>query len=374
MNAVGRAWWQLAADRILGTQRRSRFALRLWFVALSVYLVGAGVLAVLSQLDVVRPDVALALSMFMAAGVIVFYVLLRTSIVRLLSDRTLFVAQCIHALMCASAAYAITGPTRASALMIVILILVFTMFSMNTAVQRWVAACAVAMLGATMAVMSEIEPARYPPLYEAIHFMSLLTVTLAITVLATQLTSLRERVRDQKAELEIALQRIQALATRDELTGLMNRRHMQDVMMHEHQRCMRSGQPFCIAVLDLDNFKMVNDRYGHPAGDAVLRAFARDATAAIRIADVLARWGGEEFLLLMTDTRASLARQGVERVRDRISSLRVRVDSGTLLELTVSVGVTEHRPGEPLAETIARADRALYAAKAEGRDRVVMHE
>ncbi len=146
---------------------------------------------------------------------------------------------------------------------------------------------------------------------------------------------------------------------------------MQALIELEQARSSRAGQSFCLAVLDIDRFKVINDAHGHPAGDRVLRSFAREAAAVLRGADVLARWGGEEFLLLMPDTRATAARLGVERLRSRVETLRIDADDGESLAFTLSAGVVEQLAGESVADTIARADRALYRAKKQGRNCVV---
>jgi diguanylate cyclase (GGDEF)-like protein len=268
-------------------------------------------------------------------------------------------------------AYAIVGPGRGAVFPTPIVVLMFGMYSLRPRTVRRVAWFAVFAFGATMAAMALRKPAVYPPRIELVHFFVLSAMLLAVAMLAGQLSTLRERLRSQKAELAKALERIQDLATRDELTGLINRRYMQEVLQLEHQRCMRSGHPFCVVMIDLDHFKRINDTHGHAAGDEVLRAFSAEARAVIRISDVLSRWGGEEFLLLMTDTRAWLARQGVERLRERVAALRPAA-GGTTLQVTFSAGLVEHRAGEAIDDTIARADQAVYAAKAQGRNRVVV--
>jgi diguanylate cyclase (GGDEF)-like protein len=157
---------------------------------------------------------------------------------------------------------------------------------------------------------------------------------------------------------------------RDELTGLINRRHMLELLEQERQRCVRSGRTFCVAMIDIDRFKDVNDRYGHAAGDEVLQRLAREALSAVRVADVLARWGGDEFVLLLSDARLQLARGGVERVRQRIEAVSLRVGEQAL-QVTISAGLAEHIAGESVATALARADAALYEAKAQGRNRTV---
>jgi diguanylate cyclase (GGDEF)-like protein len=146
---------------------------------------------------------------------------------------------------------------------------------------------------------------------------------------------------------------------------------MLELLEQERQRCVRSGRTFCVALIDIDRFKEVNDAAGHGAGDEVLRAFTRESLAVVRVADVLARWGGDEFVLLLTDARAPLARAGLERLRERVASVVIRA-GGRDLRVTVSMGMTEHIAGESVAQALDRADRALYEAKAAGRNRVAV--
>jgi diguanylate cyclase len=166
----------------------------------------------------------------------------------------------------------------------------------------------------------------------------------------------------------VALERIQHLAARDLLTGLPNRRHAQEMLDLEARRSQRSGAPFAAALIDLDHFKRINDVRGHPAGDEVLRQFAEEFQRSVRVNDIAARWGGEEFILLMPDTAETGACLVVERLRHRTEALRVRAGSAEV-RFTLSAGVTQQVPGESTADTVSRADLALYQAKQGGRNR-----
>jgi diguanylate cyclase (GGDEF)-like protein len=203
------------------------------------------------------------------------------------------------------------------------------------------------------------------------HFIMIAIRVPAIAVLAGQLSRLRDRLRRQKKDIAIALARIQELATRDELTGLINRRHMLELMEQERQRGVRSGQSFCIAVIDIDDFHEINDKHGHAFADQLLRRFANEALNVIRISDLLCRWNGKEFLLMLSNTRSSLGRVSVERLHERIKALSVEVQ-GAALHMSFSAGVTEHRAGETVAETVQRAEQALLSAKTGGHNRVVL--
>jgi diguanylate cyclase (GGDEF)-like protein len=157
-------------------------------------------------------------------------------------------------------------------------------------------------------------------------------------------------------------------ASTDSLTGLANRRSGRKALEREVQRASRYGRPLSVLLFDLDRFKAVNDRYGHPAGDRVLRAIAQAATKAVRDTDQVVRWGGEEFLVICAETGRAEASRLAERLRRRIARLHhVR----RKLAVTASFGVTTFAPGEDSAALAERADQALYRAKRGGRNRVV---
>ena len=158
----------------------------------------------------------------------------------------------------------------------------------------------------------------------------------------------------------------------DALTGLRNRRSFLEAWEEALQRSRRSGKPMSLVLGDLDHFKRINDTHGHACGDAVLRAVAQAIRDSVRAQDVVSRWGGEEFMLLLPDTDLAGARHVAESTRLAIKALRVE-HAGSSFEVTLSLGVCEHRPERSMEENIAEADAALYQAKQEGRDRVVAH-
>lgn len=157
----------------------------------------------------------------------------------------------------------------------------------------------------------------------------------------------------------------------DALTGLWNRRGFLEASDGALVRSKRSGKPISIALGDLDLFKEVNDSLGHAAGDVVLKAVAEAIRASVRAQDVAARWGGEEFILLLPDTPKEGALHVAESLRRAIAALPIEAQ-GQEVKVTLSLGVAEHWPGRNLEETIAHADAALYQAKEEGRNRVVV--
>ncbi|MBX3705636.1 MAG: diguanylate cyclase [Pseudomonadales bacterium] len=200
------------------------------------------------------------------------------------------------------------------------------------------------------------------------------------TVLETGRTStpctvlvLRDITERRAAEDELlrVKQEMETLAHTDPLTGLSNRRYFMQRLHEEIERARRHGHPLSVALLDLDHFKIINDTFGHDAGDQVLRAVARTIFGVKRSSDVAARFGGEEFALLLPETDPAGAARVAERLREAIESLLVPRPAGAPLSVTTSIGVaTLHSPEAGLDNLLIRADRALYDAKRAGRNRV----
>jgi len=162
--------------------------------------------------------------------------------------------------------------------------------------------------------------------------------------------------------------RLEYLARIDKLTGIANRRELETVLELEGKRAQRYGRPLSIAMADLDFFKRVNDTWGHPEGDRILRKFAEMMEKKIRSTDTVGRWGGEEFLLILPET----GHKGAYLLVEQIRTLLMETDLSPVKDLTVSFGVGEWKPGETLEELFSRTDKALYAAKNAGRNRAVV--
>ena len=304
-------------------------------------------------------------------GMGLFFVLIRSGGSRLWSEPSLTVPQMLFALTSGVLAYMLLGAGRGAVFPVVMVVLMFGMFVVTPKQMRWLSAYAVLLFGAAMVFMAVSNPRAYPLAIELGHFLLVATMMPAMSLLAGRLSRMRHRSRLQRAELAQALARLREHTTRDELTGLVNKRHMQELMEQEHQRCIRSGQSFCLAMMDIDRFKPVNEAHGYTVGDAVLRAVAQEALRHVRLSDVLCRWGGEEFVLMMSDTRAALARGGLERLHQKVGALRI-LHGTAAVGVTLSAGLAEHHAGETVAQTLERAERALADAKAQGRDRVAV--
>ena len=157
----------------------------------------------------------------------------------------------------------------------------------------------------------------------------------------------------------------------DPLTGAYNRRKGDSLIATELSRRARDGRTFAVLMLDVDHFKSVNDRFGHLAGDAVLCALVKVCHSTLRTIDMVVRWGGEEFLLLLPDTDATGARYAAERVRAALAATEIAQPRGAGIHFTVSIGIALPT-SDIVSELIGLADAALYAAKRAGRDRVML--
>jgi diguanylate cyclase (GGDEF)-like protein/PAS domain S-box-containing protein len=174
-------------------------------------------------------------------------------------------------------------------------------------------------------------------------------------------------------EVHALQQQMHEMAVRDTLTGLHNRRYLDDRLPRELARASRSRMPLCIALGDIDHFKRLNDRHGHLAGDAVLRALGAQLTRLLRESDLVCRWGGEELLIAMPEADAAQAQRRIESLREAVAAAVV-THGGEALAITLSFGIAEYpRDGTSADELIQAADTALYQAKADGRDCVRLY-
>ena len=365
-----RSRMQRLSDLWLGTEAAQRVRVRQ--TSLAMALMGLCVPMLHYAVDIGHGERGLFLWLWTVCalgGMVVIYAAIRSGWSLRFADPSLTSLQIAFAISAGALGYAQAGPLRGAAFPVLTLILMFGMFQLRARVAYALCLFALVLFGLVMAVMSVQRPTAYPPEVEVGHFLMLACMLPAVATLTARLSRIRHRLSEQREELARALAQLQAIATRDELTGLPNRRQMQALMDQELLRALRHFHDFCIAIVDLDHFKRVNDEHGHAAGDAVLRAFAQAGQAAMRATDVLARWGGEEFVVLLPDTAMAAALAGMERLRQQIAAQPIDVGGGRPIAITVSIGLTGHHRNETLAQTLERADRLLYRAKAEGRNR-----
>ena len=366
------AYWRRWTDWVLTTDKRQRIRLAMSGLAALLMVCCLVVMNSVAAAGLASTAEVRVWTACSVLGLIAVYAAIRSGWSRRFKDPALTLAQILYAITCCAAAFVIAGPARGVTLPILAIILMFGIFGLTTRQMLGVLVYSLVAFGVASGVVAARDEPDYPTVVAAAYVGMVVVVLLSSTFLTTRVQSTREHLRRQKAELAQALEQIRQLATHDDLTGLLNRRAMLDRMQLEQRRSLRSGSPLLIAQLDIDHFKVVNDTHGHATGDLVLQSFADTVRRNVRDTDVLARWGGEEFVLLLCDTPAADAVTLMERLRQAVQAMQVPVaQGGQPITVTVSIGLARHTPADPLAGTLERADRALYAAKAGGRNRVV---
>jgi diguanylate cyclase (GGDEF)-like protein/PAS domain S-box-containing protein len=206
------------------------------------------------------------------------------------------------------------------------------------------------------------------------HFIAIKQDVTARRRTEQALARTREELAARVAEIEALNRALREQAVRDPLTGLHNRRYFDETIAREVASSSRAGEPLALLAVDIDHFKAVNDDHGHAVGDRVLTAIAAVLGARVRASDLACRFGGEEFVVVLPGAGLPTATRRAEALRRECAAARVDSGRGAPVRVTVSIGVAAARPGEPIDETLARADQALYAAKGAGRDCVVAAE
>ena len=365
------ARWQRLKDVILSTDPRRRTLVGMALLALTLMAASAAVMLLVAQSSTAVDQTALqwwaALSV---GGLVVMTAFIRSGETARLRDPSLTIPQMVWTITSGAVAYVLAGDARGLVLSVLAMILFFGTFGLTVAEVIGIGVYALLAFASAIGVSSRFNAnaSGYLDIAYALMVLILLSGCIALNL---RIQRIRAKLQQQREALAQALEVNRELATRDELTGLINRRAMLDLMALEHRRSLRSGRPLLLAQLDIDHFKPINDQHGHATGDRALQAFAGTVRASVRDTDVLARWGGEEFVLMLTDTSADQARGLLERIRQAVQALEIAHSAGSL-QLTVSIGLAQHLPGDTVEHTLERADQALYRAKALGRNRVVV--
>lgn len=211
---------------------------------------------------------------------------------------------------------------------------------------------------------------------ESLHSRNLMIiVALALVSFAALFTIIYRLFNRLSRQLKVAGEKLQHIAITDELTGLRNRRYLMDRLRVELKQLQRTSRPLACIMFDLDHFKKINDTYGHEVGDRILQEVATAANLQCRESDILSRFGGEEFVIILPDTTNDSAKVIAERLRQAVASCRVTLPEGDTLLVTASFGVTwmeECQQDEDVAATtlLKSVDDLLYAAKDQGRNRI----
>lgn len=321
---------------------------------------------------VIQSDIALFYGMAVVAVTLVFYLLIRSGYQRRSKDPGLTFPQVVTALLMQTG-FLILAP-QVGYLFLINFFVIYAFGALGLSTFWNAVSWLIGSLALVLAFSLSSSHLQFPVSNNLSQLLVCLSFILTLgrcIYLANMMSRMQRKITEQNQQLVKAMKRVQELATRDELTNIENRRSLMEILAVEQKRFQRGGTPFCIAILDLDGFKAVNDNFGHAAGDLVLKTFVEIVRNEMRLSDHFARYGGDEFVLVLTGTTVQ---EGVTAL-DRICAETEMYDwskFGKDIILTASIGITDFRPGESIDEAFQRADMALYGAKAAGRNRVMI--
>lgn len=361
-------------------ERDQRLRMRRFMMSLSSYAMWYAIGLIcyrFGMLDVELPGVIM-IGILIVASQFVFYLLIRCNLNLRFDDPSLTLAQILLALFWSLVLIAIAREIRGVLLTVYMVTLLFGIFALGK--RSFMIAAIVGFLGYAGLIVTEwlLYPGLFSKGFYIASLVILGSVLLWTTLFGVYVSDLRYRLSARNQELEEALERIRVLAEHDDLTGLYNRRFIMESLRREIARQKRQQTTFSVILMDLDDFKQVNDRFGHSAGDMLLKEFGKVVEQELRQMDIVrkagdaegafGRYGGEEFIAILPDANVHGAHEAAERLR--VKQEQRMQQHRTVPHVTLSAGVAEHVPGESVESLLRRADQALYVAKRQGRNRV----
>jgi diguanylate cyclase len=334
------------------------------------YIIDAGVLLLFAQAGTIPVMIGPAYAACGLALTALFLIVSELGLNDRFSDHYLVAPQAT-ACMLVALAFTWIAP-EVGAMFLCTLFVVFSFSSLRSTPRQTMMIWTVMTIGLAGLFLLTDKPISMPHGNYLERFGTMLALVLSVgrcMFLGIFSSSMKHSLYQSGLKLKEAYKRIEELAELDELTGSYNRRCIMRMLDEEIARASRSGAPCSVALIDLDWFKRINDAFGHPTGDEVLRTFAITMFANIRANDRFGRYGGEEFLLVLPDMDTSSAVRALDRLRAIISDLDWSAFSPGM-KVTISAGVATLKQNETPDTFLARADSALYAAKARGRNRI----
>lgn len=366
------------ADAAAAMDARQAVRLRRFYMALASYALWATIALIAWAGDlIVMPDWLLVATL---AGVVLsnawFWFQLRTGRSLLYHDPSMTLPQVALALFWLLIIIGGSHADRSLMMVVYIVVMLFGIFRLDQ--RNFLMLTGAALAGYAVVVTADLvrRGVEVHLFEEAVRFLVLASCLLWCTFFGTHVAQLRARLRQQNEELQRHVENAQRIADRDHLTWAYNRRYIMTRLEEECARSEHRNAPFAIVIFDLDHFKSINDRYGHIAGDRVLKQFSEIARRELRAADVISpgrransfgRFGGEEFIAVLPETGLDGARLCAGRLRTALSTAQFESN----IRVTFSAGIAIHRHGESVEQTLRRADDALYRAKGAGRDQVI---
>jgi diguanylate cyclase (GGDEF)-like protein len=349
--------------------------LRRFFISLGIYILNLPLFYVAYLAGMMSLNVLFWSWMIVLFINVFLYVFFRSGLNQRMKDPSLTSLQICLASLVVMHLIFFVYEARAILFSLYILILLFGIFRLDTRQFLYVSSFILVTYGIDVFLLQTFRSQDIELNIEVFQWFALAVVLVSVSFISGNISSLRRELSKSRKELRDSLIKIQEMAIHDDLTGFYNRRHLMELMETENNRSNRTGSVFSVAMLDLDKFKNVNDTFGHQAGDDILVTFSSIVRNVLRKTDFCGRYGGEEFLIVLTQTDLQDAKNFAERLRSCVEEcLFVDIGNGRKSKVTVSIGLAEHKKNEDIDKTIFRADEALYKAKKGGRNRVETSE
>lgn len=303
-------------------------------------------------------------------GNLTFTLLLVTGFNRNFRDRSLSVLQLVWATVFAMIGVYYLNDMRDLILMFYFAMLSFGFFRFT--IYQFIFCTTIAVLGYMLVIfiLSVNVPLHISYSKEMLRFFSFTITAVIIAYSGISISRLRSELKLKNTELEKAVELNTILATTDDLTGLYTRRYFMEMLSQQKALAEREGKDFVICFADLDYFKHINDAFGHHTGDAVLQQFSEIIKKSIREVDYAARFGGEEFVILLVNTDIEKSKAVAERIRKTLEEFNFN-DIAPALNVTVSIGMANYNSYKSLQQTLMTADNRMYEAKEKGRNLVI---
>jgi diguanylate cyclase (GGDEF)-like protein len=247
------------------------------------------------------------------------------------------------------------------------IILLYGAFSMTPNQYKATATVMISGYAAIIFTLWHLYPRQFVIEEEVLVAIVFALVIVSFSLVSNEISLLRKKLYRRNTEFSSAIEKIERMAITDDLTGLINRRHMMYMLKKQKAAADRGGNGFCVCFFDLDRFKRINDNMGHHVGDIVLKRFSSEVQSRLRESDIFARFGGEEFVLLANGVDLKRATVAANRLREAVEALKFNRYAPDLT-VTVSGGVAQFRNNEKIESVLSRADQALYLAKSKGRN------
>ncbi len=326
-----------------------------------------GVVLLMSVLGLIDGRLVLFLFLCSASTIGVFYFLIKSGYNQKFADPNLTIAQIISADIPPAVIFFFLDSGQARALIIVIALIPisFGVFLLKTR-QFAIAGLALIIVYACVTACLFIfrpEVLSYPE--EIVQAVVLLLMVFEISLIGGYVAKLRGKLHQRNQELKEALVKIKDMAIKDDLTGLYNRRHLIELLKKMHQHANKTGEPFSVCIINIDNFKKIVELHGFQQGDALLKNISSAALPLLAEKDCLGRYGGETFLLILPGASIEIAKLKVEQIHIAVEKLK-HANLGSDFRLNFSTGIAQYHKAEDFEATINRADLALYEAKSIG--------